>query len=287
MSEWFVTDDDCLQCCRVIPGTDAQRFEFVQINSYDGHIDGKPFFQTARGTIDMDDYSENEIQDMLGTYGYDERPEDRIIAEMFFETEVQEYVENEFRSWNAAVRRIAKITDLDLQDYLKQKKVQPEVKKIRIYDLDALFKEEGMEPFRYNQVAVFEGKGGVIVAESEANHMLEGKVTDNVIIPANPIRSPGKMWILPQYEATLPIDEIKTAPYKEQTIEEFFNRRSYNPRCEANYESLMDGLRTIGFDLHGYFATEKPSLVETIQSADERRTGSGNPAHNKESSLDR
>lgn len=122
MNDWFITDDDCLQHCRPIPVTDPTRFEFVQINSYPGHVDGTPFWQVAHGTIHIhDDYSDAEIQDMRAFYGYSDDAvlTDQIIAEMFFETEVQEYAESEHSSWNAAVARVAEITGLNLDQYLE------------------------------------------------------------------------------------------------------------------------------------------------------------------------
>lgn len=145
---WFITDDDCLQCCRCDLALYPSVFELVQINSYPGHIDGKPFYQVAHAHIDMKDYTQNEILDALGAYGYKDMDDfvfqnsptneylyfpdgslDRanspsyiidyqLIAEMLFELEAQEYVENEYSSWNDAVMGVSNITGLDLQGYL-------------------------------------------------------------------------------------------------------------------------------------------------------------------------
>lgn len=146
-SEWFVTDDDCLQCCRPLPAANPQVFDLVQINSFAGHIDGAPFYQVAKALIDVSEYTEDEILDALGTYGYKDMDdfvlqnspneefiyhedgtldrenspgyiiEYQLIAEMLFELEAQEYVQEEFRSWNDAVNCVSEITGMDLSNY--------------------------------------------------------------------------------------------------------------------------------------------------------------------------
>lgn len=304
-SEWFITDDDCLQCCRPIPAIDPQQYELVQINSYDGRGDDDPVFQTTHAIIDLKDYTDEEILSVLNAYGYKDMDdfvfqnspteeflyhadgtldrenspsyiiEYQLIAEMLFETENYEYADREFSSWNEAVARIAQITGLDLSECLEKEKEAPamDVKKIKVYDMDALFKEADMAPFRYNKVAIFEGPRGVIVAEHEAVHMRENLVTDSIVLPATKIPEPGHFAILPTHEATLQICELMEAPYTEMTIEEFFDRRNYNPRCQSNYANLMGHLREIGFDLHGYFPTQQTTLDDKIKSA-AQRTGS-------------
>lgn len=150
MSQWFMTDDDCLQCCKSIPDINPDHYEFVQINSYAGHEDGKPFFQVAHGTIDPHkDYTDEEIKSVLHAYGYEDLDDFarqnspngdadwvylpngkvdvanspsyiidyQLIAEMLFETEVQEYVDAEFPTWNEAVDRIMAITGLSLSEH--------------------------------------------------------------------------------------------------------------------------------------------------------------------------
>lgn len=310
-SEWFITDGDCLQCCRPLPAIDPKQFELVQINSYPGHVDGKPFFQTSHATIDLNEYKDEEVLSVLGSYGYNDMDdfvlqnapggelvykedgtldrenspgyiiEYQLIAEMFFETENYEYTDQEFSSWNEAVVRIEQLTGLDLSKHLETEKEAPamEVKKIKVYDMDALFKEADMVPFRFNKLAIFEGKRGVIVAEHEAVHMVENLVTDSVILHANKTPEPGHIPLFPTHQATLQITELMEAPYTEMTIEEFFDRRNYNPRCQDNYATLMGHLREIGFDLHGYFPTQQTTLDDKINSA-AQRTGS-KPAETK------
>lgn len=150
-SDWYITDPDCLQCYNGSSGATGS-YEFVQINSFPGHVDGKPFFQVAHGYIDLEDYSEEEIQDALGFYGYESMDDfilqnnpdgefvynedgtvntmlspgydydtvHRLLAEMFFEMESQEYTGEEFDSWNKAVSHISGIVNLDLRDYYEK-----------------------------------------------------------------------------------------------------------------------------------------------------------------------
>jgi hypothetical protein len=116
-----------------------------------------PFFQVSHGTIDMSEYTEEELQDFLNAYGYEDlddfviqnSPDDdflyrkdgtvdrtlspsylinyQLLAEMVFETENQEYVIEEFTSWNDAVTHIAKTTGMDLTAYLKQKSLDEQI----------------------------------------------------------------------------------------------------------------------------------------------------------------
>ena len=132
---WIVTDPDCVQCCRHSPELGSRVFELAQINSFAGHLDGKPFYQVANGYLFLEDYSEKETLDILGFYGYGDLNEfreaypdvsevtyDQLLAEMFFETEIQEYCSEEFSSWNESVSYIQKITGLDLSEYKHKEK---------------------------------------------------------------------------------------------------------------------------------------------------------------------
>ena len=153
MSEWFITDDDCLQCCRRNPDIDPDSYSFVQIISFPGHVDGKPFWRVSEATIDVSDFSDDDIQKALNFFGYEDLDDfvhqnapdwnivykedgsiDKInspsyiidyqlIAEMLFEMDaLTEYAGDKFPSWNEAVQRIADITNLDLGGYKEHKK---------------------------------------------------------------------------------------------------------------------------------------------------------------------
>lgn len=132
-NNWILTDDDCLQFCRPAPEFGERVFELIQINSYAGHVDGKPFFQVAHGHVHLDEYSEEETNEILSMYDYDgiaglkeaysnpsEETVHQLMAEMFFETEIQEFVVEECSSWNEAVCQVQKVVQMDLQEYFKR-----------------------------------------------------------------------------------------------------------------------------------------------------------------------
>lgn len=149
-----------------------------------------------------------------------------------------------------------------------------EPKKLKIYDLDALLRQEcNKQAFRYQKVAIFEGAHGVVVAEEEAVHKKENSLSSKIEIPANNPARPGRTWLMPSHMVTLSITDIKTAPYTEMTMEQFFNRRSYNPRCSANWRLLLSSLDAIGFDLTDYLPGRKP-LDLTIQCAQSQKSSS-------------
>lgn len=141
MSEWFVTDDDYLQCCRPLPEVSPAAFEFVQIIGLPGHVDGKPFWIVAHAEISVADYTEVEIQSALNFYGYDNKEDfisqnspdkayfeeqpfhTQLIAEMLFEIDaLPHYGESEHSSWNDAVMCVAGLTQLELSSYMETAK---------------------------------------------------------------------------------------------------------------------------------------------------------------------
>ena len=151
------------------------------------------------------------------------------------------------------------------------------MKKIKVYDIDAFVRSnyESYAAFRYEKAAIFEGKNGVVFAEHEAVHQRENLITDSVTIPLCHRPPEGHIAIMASTELKVSLDEIiADAPYKEMSIEEFFDRRDYNPRCQSNYATLMKSLRDIQFDLHGYFV-DSQSVDEKIQSAVKSRSSEG------------
>ena len=151
---------------------------------------------------------------------------------------------------------------------------------MKIYDIDALLRQEcDKQAFRYHKVAVFEGRHGVVVAEEEAVHQKEAGLQSTIEIPANDIARPGRTWLMPSYLVTITISDIKEAPFTEMTMEEFFRRRNYNPRCQTNWRVLMSSLDSIGFDYREYLSV-KPDLDKTIQSAEDKKEVA--PADDKE-----
>lgn len=127
--EWFVTDPDCLQCCKIISEA-AKIYEFVQINDYSYVKSG---YRVARGTIHLEQYSEKEIHDNLHFFGYAsmsdfERQNGRIcwrlIAEMIFETNAASYETVESLdtcfSFTEIGAQIEQMTGMDLKEYYQE-----------------------------------------------------------------------------------------------------------------------------------------------------------------------
>ncbi len=149
-----------------------------------------------------------------------------------------------------------------------------EPKKLKIYDLDALLRSEcKKEAFRYQKVAIFEGPRGVVVAEQEAVHKKEASLSATIDIEANDPARPGTVWLMPSYIITIAISDVKEAPFTEMSMESFFSRRDYNPRCQSNWRILLASLDSIGFDLSEYLPVKEP-LGHMIQTA-ERQKGEG------------
>ena len=120
-SAWVLCDDDCLQFRRTDVEEKNQLFELVQINFIPSFGSKPDYYTISHGVIDSNDYTDEEINDMvLGYYGYPDitMVTNGEIAEMFFETEWVEYQEPEkYSSWAEAVAALEHITGLDLQEY--------------------------------------------------------------------------------------------------------------------------------------------------------------------------
>ena len=71
MSDWHIADEDCLLCYKPIPATNPERYEFIQLNSYSGNVEGRAFHQISHGTIHIhNDYSEKDLTSILNAFGY-------------------------------------------------------------------------------------------------------------------------------------------------------------------------------------------------------------------------
>ena len=140
MSNWTMLDEKHLLCCRPAPQDVPDSYEFIQLNRYSGHGDGKPLFQVAHSTIHIhDDYTEHDVERILRIYGYSslndlsmarmadgtlENTTDpyQHLAELFFRYGSKNYVDNKvFNNMYDAVSYISSVTGLDLGQYLEQK----------------------------------------------------------------------------------------------------------------------------------------------------------------------
>ena len=149
-TDWLLTDEDRCQLQRTDIMSITGIYEMFQIERYPGNFrepphQGQEYFRVHHGHIDMKDYTEEEVVELLGSYDYeslddfvkqtspdwdviykDDGTIDRInspsyivdfalLAEMFFETEIMEYgLPEEYNSWGEAVAAIEEMTGLSL-----------------------------------------------------------------------------------------------------------------------------------------------------------------------------
>lgn len=121
-NQWILTDDAFLQHGRPT-SEDGMQWEFVQVD----HVDPKKeLYAVSHAHMDLRDYSEDEINDMLHIYGYDnffsyvkEFPDfyKQGIMEMLFETEIAGKLSGPGKSFNEAVAEVESITGADLTQY--------------------------------------------------------------------------------------------------------------------------------------------------------------------------
>ena len=134
---------------------------------------------------------------------------------------------------------------------------------IRIYDADTFMRQElEMCCFRFEKVAILEGPHGVVIAEHEGVHDVLHSLADSFRFDLTKIPPPGTLYVMPSAYTDVPVSEIKDhAPSEEMDFYDFFSRRNYNPRCEANFRYLCKHLREIGFEI------PKESLKAQVQNA--------------------
>lgn len=84
--KWICTDPDSFQWQRRIGEREYEMVDIIQVDFM------TPMFKVAYGSINLDWYADDEIEHLHRTYGYDERQEDRIVAEMAFEHDFLEFL---------------------------------------------------------------------------------------------------------------------------------------------------------------------------------------------------
>lgn len=122
-NQWILTDDAFLQHARQT-SEDGMEWEFVQVDQVDPE---KELYAVSHAHMGFRDYSEDEVNDMLHAYGYDdffsyvkEFPDfyKQGILEMFFETEIAgQLTTGPGKSFNEAVAEVEDITGIDLTQY--------------------------------------------------------------------------------------------------------------------------------------------------------------------------
>lgn len=129
MSNWIVTDSDCLQVRRQVGYEDRGIFQLMQVDTLgEGSVGDPTVYQLAWAEIDIEDYTQKEINSTLNSYGYESFKE--LIAaagsrneaygqlgEMLFEDISLESHVMEFTKWNEVLDEVQKRTGLDLSMY--------------------------------------------------------------------------------------------------------------------------------------------------------------------------
>jgi len=124
---WILTDDDCLQFAKASERKITD-WLFVQICRYPGEDDT---FYVVHDTVDLSTYEIEDMEDMLNTYGYPPLHEfraeygvdsDRLLAEMFFETECCLPYGYKGVAWDRCVAQVERITGEDLNQYKQEQK---------------------------------------------------------------------------------------------------------------------------------------------------------------------
>jgi len=133
-SQWFVTDDDTFQCCKVVH-LDERIYELIQINPY--ILEGmEPFYTVSCGLISLKRYSDEDILKYMQPYGFNSmeqfiKEHDGIlywqyIAEMIFETTCPEYEAcQRYHSFEAAAGIIKTITGLPIPGMEEKSQIVP------------------------------------------------------------------------------------------------------------------------------------------------------------------
>lgn len=133
-SNWFITDDDSFQCCKVVH-LDERIYELIQINPY--ILEGmESFYTVSCGLISLKRYSDEEILKYMQPYGYKSMEQfiaahDGIlywqyIAEMIFETTCMEYEScQKYSSFEAAAEAIKNITGLQIPGMEEKSQIVP------------------------------------------------------------------------------------------------------------------------------------------------------------------
>lgn len=138
-NQWIMTDDAFLQHgCPT--SEDGMQWEFVQVDQVPGEEER---YAVSHAHMDLRDYSEDEVNDMLHSYGYDnfftyvmQFPDfyKQGLLEMFFETEIAGQNMSPAKSFSDAVAEVESITGSDLTQYKQpDPKSQPTMNSDNVY----------------------------------------------------------------------------------------------------------------------------------------------------------
>lgn len=118
--KWILTDSDCCQVRRQFYEGCDDLWQLAQIReNCDGR--GNYWYETIIQMIDLRDYGEEEINEILNFYGYDKDDEVSAgeLAEMFFES-CDDYAIDRHVCRDDAIRHIERMTGLSLHFYMDE-----------------------------------------------------------------------------------------------------------------------------------------------------------------------
>lgn len=107
---WTMTDPDSMQCVRRANERGNRAYECIQVCEIADH------FAVSHAFIYLDDYSANDIQEIMQVYDLSEYPTDQILAEMFFETDALESISVPCKTWKEAAEHLGEIVSVPVED---------------------------------------------------------------------------------------------------------------------------------------------------------------------------
>jgi len=147
--QWFITDDDCFQCCRIIKPNNAYRpsgnkghsfdgvYELIQVNRA-GPVGTRcaDKYVISHGTIYMSDYTEDQVVEYIRLYGYNDLVDFlssyeefccQMVAEMIFETDWLEFtLPGSYPNYAAACKEVSRMTGIDVGNAIADEKIEYE-----------------------------------------------------------------------------------------------------------------------------------------------------------------
>ena len=106
---WVMTDPDSLQCVRRAKERGDRAYECIQICEIADQ------FAVSHAFIYLDDYSANDVQEILHVYDIDGYPSDQLLAEMFFETDALESISVPCQTWKDAAEYLGETVSVPVE----------------------------------------------------------------------------------------------------------------------------------------------------------------------------
>ena len=123
--------------------------------------------------------------------------------------------------------------------------------KVKVYNIKEMVetKWDGAFTSHVKEIAIIEGKNGIIVSDDEAIHEVFKNEDEKYHLDV--YQNDGKMHLFPVNSAELPFAFIKAnAPCREIELTESI--RHFGSRIEGNYGLLLKSIKEIGLDPENY-----------------------------------